>query len=418
MACALFNAASCKKKDNIDDPTNSGGTVRPVGQPVGEVYTEIIGPSGGVVKSEDGRVEIDIPAGALAEDTEIGIQPLKNTAVNGIGYGYRLTPHGRSFSKKVTVRFHYKNDERRLSSKEAIEIAYQNEIGEWICPGGTSNDPVQKTLSVQTDHFSDWALVESMNLSPVVKTLRYNETATFKAWRYTFPVTDDDFLVPLAAAANAKNGEPAPMDKLFIVRWTLNGPGKLEAKGSEAVYTAPPSAQGADKTATITLELNVYGKQVLLISTVYIVGEGIDISIDGGPWQTYAGMASKMDMGKYTLGNLRVSSDLPQIVFIWPGNGPKADGIYSWSMLGAEESSVVFEYAVPDLSHVYVATYEDGQDIYDSGGFLSVEETTEGGKKFLTGIFAIDQAGYVSSSTGKQQKISSIVGTYKVLRNW
>jgi hypothetical protein len=38
--------------------------IHAVGQPIGEKYTEFVGPEGGIVKSPDGRVEIDIPAGA------------------------------------------------------------------------------------------------------------------------------------------------------------------------------------------------------------------------------------------------------------------------------------------------------------------------------------------------------------------
>ena len=401
----------------IDKPDTGGSVVQPEGQPISDAYTGIVGTDGGLVKSPDGRIEIDIPAGALTEDTEIGIQPLQNTSVSGVGYSYRLTPHGKNFKKKITVRFHYKNDERRLSSKQALEIAYQNENGEWICTGGTVNSMANKTVAVQTDHFSDWALIESMNLTPVVKTIGLNETLTLKAWRYVYPDNGDEFLIPLAIP-NAKIGLPGKMDQQFIVKWTLNGPGKLEAKGAEAVYTAP-SSKPANKTATVTLELNVHGKQVLLISTIHLITEGIEISIDGGPWKTYAGMATKMPgLNKYSMANLRLSADLPQIVLMWPMNTARANGIYSWTMLAEEENSVVFQYAEPDLQHMYVAIYDDGVDTRDSGGFLSVEEITEGGKKYLAGVFAVDQAGYLDNSDGSQQKISGIMGTYKVPRNW
>ncbi len=420
VLCFVFSVTSCKKKDlGGETPPGANETIRPVGQPVSEPYYEIIGPNGGRITSEDGRIEIDIPAGALAEDTEIGIQPLKNTAVSGIGYSYRLTPHGKTFNKKLTVRFHYKNDERRLAGKEAIEIVYQNQKGEWVCTGGAVNNTLAKTISVQTDHFSDWAFVETMNLSPVVKTLHLNETVTFKAWRYLHPEKEDDFLVPLSVP-DTKTGVPGAMDKTYIVRWTLNGPGKLESKGSEAVYTAPSSVSANNKTATVTVELNVHGKQVLLISTVYIVTEGIEISINGGPWETYAGMATKMDgLGKYSLANLRVSTDLPQIVFMWPAMaGANSNGIYPWSMLGEEENHVIFQYAEPNLKHMYVSVYDDGLMTYNSGGFISVEEIEEGGKKYITGVFAIDKSGLIESSTSEQVGTGNIMGTFKVQRNW
>ena len=411
---------SCKKKDIIEEPVNGQPTtVRSVGQPLDETYFETVGAAGGTIQSPDGQITIDIPAGALTQDTEIGIQPIKNTAASGIGHSYRMTPHGKIFQKKVTVRFSYAKAERRISSTKALEVAYQNEKGEWTCIGGSVNDRVQKTISVQTDHFSDWAFVASMELSPVVKTVGLNESVTLKALRYLFPAKEDDFLVPLSLP-EAGTGEPMLLEKRYIVGWSLNGPGKLEARGNEAVYTAP-SAKPANKTATITVELNVHGTQVLLISTIHIIDEGIDISIDGGPWKMYAGMATKMPgLNKYSLGNLRLSADLPQIVFMWPLTaGKKADGTYQWSMFSDDQYNVVFEYATPDLSSLYASVYDEQLNSpVDSGGFISVEEKEENGKKYLTGMFAVDQSGHYLTSTGEQIGVSSIVGTFKVQRSW
>ena len=94
---------SCKKKDVIDNPTNNNGSqpaVLPIGQPLDEPSFETIGPAGGVLKSADGQITIEIPAGALTQDRYIGIQPIKNTAISGLGNGYRITPHGKIFKKK------------------------------------------------------------------------------------------------------------------------------------------------------------------------------------------------------------------------------------------------------------------------------------------------------------------------------
>ncbi|RYZ27016.1 MAG: hypothetical protein EOO10_13945 [Chitinophagaceae bacterium] len=393
--------------------------MRPVGQAFDETCFETIGAAGGTIQCQDGQLTIDIPAGALKDETEIGIQRVRNTAASGIGYSYRVAPHGKIFQKKVTVRFSYRKAERRISSTKALEVAYQNQMGEWNCIGGSVNDPVQKTISVQTDHFSDWAFVASMELSPVLKAIGLNESIALRALRYVFPSKDGDFLAPLALT-EAGTSEPMLLDKKYIVGWSLNGPGKLEAKGAEAVYTAP-SAMPANKTATATVELNVQGRQVLLISTIQLINEGIDISIDGGPWKMYAGMAIKMPgLNKYSLGNLRLTADLPQIVFMWPlTSGKKADGTYQWSMFSDDQYNVVFEYATPDLSKLYASVYdEELNSSVDSGGFISVEEKEENGKKYLTGMFAIDQSGQYLTSTGEQIGVSSIIGTFQVQRSW
>jgi hypothetical protein len=98
--------------------------------------------------------------------------------------------------------------------------------------------------------------------------------------------------------------------------------------------------------------------------------------------------------------------------------GQKSDGIYGWSMLGEEESHTVFEYAETQLSQMYVSIYDDGIETHDSPGMFSVEEKEEGGKKYVTGVFALDKAGLLDNSTGQQINVSSIIGTYKVQRNW
>jgi hypothetical protein len=417
LLCVLINCMACDKRPEFPDGGQTGQHT--VGTPIGEVYTEIVGSDGGIVKSEDGLIEIEIPPGALANDTEIGIQPIKNTATSGIGHSYRLTPHGNSFLKKVTVRFYYSKYYRQLSSLEGIEIASQNDKGEWICTGNTQNDTVQKIISVQTFHFSDWSFIASMQLTPVVKTLGLNESVTLKALRYVFPQSGDDWLVPLLNPS-AGDGEPMKIEQQYIVKWTLQGPGWLTINGSEALYTAPSSVADKNTTATITLELNVRGKKVLLISTIYLVVDGINISINGGEWKTYAGMATlPQGSAQFNIANLRFTTDLPQIVFLLPAiNGKKANGIYPWSMQSNDQTDVSFEYDEPDLQHMYVSVYDDGTQTRDSGGFISIEEIEQNGRKYVTGFFAIDQSGQIKRASGEQVQVGGIMGTFKVQRDW
>lgn len=415
IAIGLF---SCKKSEPVQQPADAKGAIRPVGMPVADATIETIGSGGGTVISEDGKLEIDIPAGALTQDVDISIQPVKNTAAGGLGFAYRLMPHGKQFQKKVTVRFRYGNNARRLSNKEALAIAFQDDKGIWTCVGGTENDTTHAAVSVQTDHFSDWGLIPSLELTPVVKTVGLSESVTLKAVQYVFPLSED-LVVKLEPATSANGGMPGRIDPKYIVRWTLNGPGTISGKGAEAVYTAP-SAKPAQKTATVACELNVNGKQVLLISTLYLIDEGISLSIDGRDWKTYPAMAIAMPaLQRYHLGSLRTSTDIPEIVFQWPMvSGQSSNGIYGWNMLGDEQNNVVFEYAESNLEQMYASVYDDGVGNHDSPGFLSVEEKEEGGKKYITGVFALDKAGLLDNTNGQQIKVSSIMGTYKVQRNW
>jgi hypothetical protein len=87
-------------------------------------------------------------------------------------------------------------------------------------------------------------------------------------------------------------------------------------------------------------------------------------------------------------------------------------------MLGDAEKHVIFEYHEPGFEKMYVSVYDDGMQTRDSGGFLSVDEKEAGGKKYLTGMFSVDQAALIDNNTGDQVKISSVMGLFKVQRSW
>lgn len=413
-----LTVTACNKKENpIDLPLGGKVVPTPIGITMGEPYYELVDREGANVKSPDGNIELLIPPGALDETTEIGIEPLKNTSHGGKGLSYRLTPHGKQFKKPVTIRFNYGKHQQLISSAQAMEIAFQNDKGEWTCVGKTQLDEVRKTISVQTDHFSDWSVIASMELTPVVATVGLGEKITLKAIRYIIPM-NEDWLVPLVAPEGT--GEPVKLEASYIVGWSLSGAGQLNGNGAEAVYTAPAS-KPANSTATVTLELNVRGKKVLLISTIYIIEDGISISIDGGPWTTYPAMAGKLPTGDtYSMNNIMTSADQPQISFLWPAiNGSTSAGQYNWSMLGASDAPVVFQYFEPGQTHVYASIYKDDVEMFDSGGFLAVEESQKNGNKYISGVFAIDKAGYFERTMdGRQIKVSGIKGVFKVKRGW
>src|SRR4051812_2234058 len=50
------------------------------GTSLGAKLTKTLGAAGGTIVSADGRLTITFPAGALATDTEIGIEPITNKA--------------------------------------------------------------------------------------------------------------------------------------------------------------------------------------------------------------------------------------------------------------------------------------------------------------------------------------------------
>ncbi|WP_300601897.1 hypothetical protein [Niabella sp.] len=84
----LFLVAACTKPDPAS-PVASAALVTAHGTPSGAAVTKTIGVSGGSIVSEDGNFSIIIPAGALAGDQEISVQPVINQLPAGYGRAYR-----------------------------------------------------------------------------------------------------------------------------------------------------------------------------------------------------------------------------------------------------------------------------------------------------------------------------------------
>ena len=217
-----------------------------VGFPNGLPVSKTIGPGGGTV-SIDGKVEIEIPAGALNADTEISIQPITNNALNGNGNAYRLGPDGTTFTKPVKLTFPYTPI---VDGPPLTGIAFQNDDGIWYSNGKVSWNQTNHTVTAETKHFSDWATFDVLKIvceacelgTGGAYKLKINESGDFEittladdALRQT--IGDDD-LVQL-------NGR---IDYDMVIKeWLANGAkaetmtsnGLIAPKSEGCTYTAP-----------------------------------------------------------------------------------------------------------------------------------------------------------------------------------
>lgn len=412
---------ACERNDlRLEDEVPIKDTVkyeRPIGEAIGEAVYEFIGPEGGSIQSSDGKVKIFFPEGALLEEQEIAIQPLENSSPGGSGFSYRFTPENIKLQKEVTITFNLEGQSQQALLSKTLEIAYQNEAGIWICPGKNEIDLNKKELRVLTDHFSDWSMIETMHLTPNLATLGLSESLELAAIQNVHPV-DGDLLVPLVQPTNA--GTPIPLSQTYIKNWKLDGPGRLVVNGNKAKYFSP-SSKPAKNIATVTVELNVRGHQVILISEIHIIEDGIMISLDGGEWKTYLGAAGKVPGTNFhSMNNIVANSTDPQITFIWPSSAlSNTEKRYSWSMFNDGNQQVTFAYFIPGLSHVYSSVYKEEQDFKDSPGYFTVKETEENGKKYISGIFVIESSGYFRTAiTNEQVRIGNVRGIYRVPRGW
>jgi len=146
------------------------------GTPSSDPETSTIGAAGGTLALLDGRLELTIPAGALSSDVEISVQHITNNAFGGLGSAYRLEPSGTTFAKPITLTFKAGEDDLAKLSIGGMGMAFQDADGYWKRLPGAQFDTGSNTLSVTTDHFSDYAPVAVTLLQPLSKMVKPGET--------------------------------------------------------------------------------------------------------------------------------------------------------------------------------------------------------------------------------------------------
>jgi len=308
----LFTLVACKKDiDSQESPPVITPLVRPQGTSAGAPATKAIGAAGGTLQSTDGKVSIQIPEGALNTTTTIGIEPITNTNIAGLGTSFRLTPHGQLFLKPVTITYSWESLQDSIGIPQTLGLAYQMDDGVWKFVGAAAVNTAAKTVSFKSTHFSDWSLMNRISLSPYQANLETGEKKTIQALIFT-EADWDNLFIPLVNNPNGPYnepgypvGHPAPLPSKFIKSWELTGPGSLNKSHQQSVeYQAPASVNGT-ATANVILELKApVSGRFLLTSAMNIMGDGwIELSINNSaPVRFPASPVVKMG-SRYILAN-------------------------------------------------------------------------------------------------------------------
>ncbi len=366
-------------------PQAGGGQVTPVGDVQEAAVTAIIGAAGGTLQSADGRVRLSIPAGAVAENSSFSVQRISNTNIAGLGQAYRLLPHGANFSKPITLSFAYDAPDLERCSADAVGIAYQDEKGIWQGSGAT-HDPLAKTFSVSTSHFSDWSLFTSFTLYPASTALEPGKSLTLHVINF---MSDED-LIPPVPGREQPIGPPHDVTTRYIKEWKLGGGGTLKANGKEAVYTAPATIPAKNPVAVSVSLKGPGNSQYLLVSNIYIGAEGLRFRIDNGPWM----------QGIIPLGVVAVNGIHTLDAAIVPLSGGAADAALSLKWTGYPSDGHVswgetlpwFLYQPPGAI-AYQQFVLQGSSIVPSTGGIDFSHYTETPGGDIIGSFILERAG-------------------------
>jgi hypothetical protein len=231
-----------------------------LGKPVAEKNSKSIGPEGGTVSSVDGKMKLIVPQGALTQPTTISIQPVSNLSATGIGNAYDCEPSGLQFLVPATAVFNYSDSEINKNNPALQDLGWLDKQGEWHALEKISIDSINKTISGNVMHFSEFTRKFIFEVSQPNENLHVNKTTSKVRFSGLIPDKYGDI----------KTNRTEVINNFFEnerYRWYVNGiengdavNGKISFKGFTphgmiANYTAPPSIP-ADNPVKITVEMD------------------------------------------------------------------------------------------------------------------------------------------------------------------
>jgi hypothetical protein len=384
-----LSICACKKETakpvNRENPVVEG-LVRPKGTLTGTALTRRIGPAGGELASADAKLFVNIPPGALKEETTIGIEMITRTNIAGVGQSFRLTPHDVQFEKPVSLTYAFDAEADSVAMIETFGFAYQQANGVWKYVGANSYDLQDGTVTFKTTHFSDWSVMNRVSLSPLSSSLEAGDKQVIKALIYT-QSKYEDLLEPLTGNVGTEPGypvgTPVPLPAKYIKSWHLTGPGKIiSSNGNEVTYQAPSSVSGFSQ-ATMTLALNapVTGT-FLLLSSIEILGDGwAELTIGGSSYTKFPVTPAVKSGQRYLLSNPEDEGG-GQFLLTWIGGV----GTYTYDLAAGNR----FHFLIGNGG--YTSAYVDQLQgtLVPSGGNISI---TKIDNKWVEGNFIVPNAG-------------------------
>jgi hypothetical protein len=269
----LIGLAACENNNSDIDPNErpATGTPTEIGKPLGAPVTQTIGPAGGTIALPNSRIVFTFPAGVIAQNTPITIQPVENKAFGGVGEGFDIKPKDLELQSKASVTWNYNEEDIDGTAPEALAIAYQNEKGIWQSSATVQVDKEAKTVTAPISRLAHWSFYSQFfittdkdKLAPgesTILTVRYQEGSDFND--IIFPL--NPVLILLASR---------------IVKWTINGnqagsevDGDYNLNGqitedktlAKAQYDAPPREPDQNPVAVCAyVDAKEFGQLILL----------------------------------------------------------------------------------------------------------------------------------------------------------
>lgn len=412
---AIISFSACKKENANPDQQPGVVTPKNPGVPLGDAKTFSVGPQGGTIHFDNNNLTIFIPAGALEKTTNIRVESISNTNPAGMAYNYRLSPH-INFAKPVTLSISYKNHVDSISGGGScfLGIGWQDTAtGIWKLKTQRTINEASQTLSIETNHFSDWGILLLARLTPTTAEIRPLQEVILKMVGYVdFPENN-----PCAIWQNSGGADIPIKDEAELpgrnVSWKVltvaEGTGKLTTQGGSATYKA--SQYEIPEVNPVFIAATVHSAPLPFVARIWVkpAVQGLVISIG---------------TKKYIFNDAEVSASVGNGVDMsWATNTGGKGGIriegntinqYPWTETG---SSFWFVPEGYKPRSVFTSMYDDQLKV--SPGSIRITAIGKVGQ-LLTGSFVVDQAGQVEQESGDGNSIgqTKITGEFSLMRDY
>lgn len=284
----IFCRLVCHSQDVIPVKILRLDSTTAIGKADGEETSKEIGKDGGNIVSEDGRVELVFPEGALSKKKKITIQPIINYAANGRGKAYRFEPSGLQFEKPVTIIFRFSENEINGTLPQLKGIVWQDGKGKWDVLPEVTLDTNTKTLTAQILHFSSYASFDKLVLNPAQERVKVQKTQSlfiqFADYRPAGGTEDE--LPPLPQLLQI----PPPQWEVNGISNGNNNVGRIsfiDGSRQSVIYTAPASVPD-DNPVAVSAQLKglefKFNKQVFknprLVSSLLIYDKAYRVQMN------------------------------------------------------------------------------------------------------------------------------------------
>jgi hypothetical protein len=169
MLAVCISVSACKKSssdpstENPADDTPVVGLATAVGSPLGQAVSKTIGANGGTLVSDDERLVLTVPQGALEKDVLLTLQRITNFSPNGLQDAYRISGEAGELKKQASLCWRYTATSQPNGG--GFAIAYQSKDRIWNATKDIHINKGDSTVcfnNIKDLVQTDWSFVNSV----------------------------------------------------------------------------------------------------------------------------------------------------------------------------------------------------------------------------------------------------------------